>query len=219
MGSRKNLMKNYPIGKDRLSERPIISEETRQISKRFDFDYFDGDRKYGYGGFNYNPRFWSKVVLDFIEEYELKENSSILDIGCAKGFMLVDFKRALPGITVSGLDISKYAISNAHPDIKNCVIEGSATKLPYEDKAFDLVISINTLHNLKRNEIKKALDEIKRVSRQNSFIMVDGYENISQKEMMDKWILTAETVLKYDEWIVFFDESNYSGDYDFWTVS
>lgn len=219
MGSRKNLMRNYPVGKGRLSERPIISEETRQISKRFDFDYFDGDRKYGYGGFNYNPRFWSDVVLDFINEYKLTEKSSILDIGCAKGFMLVDFKKVLPGITVSGLDISKYAISSAHPDVKNYVIEGSAIKLPYEDKTFDLVISINTLHNLKRNEIKKSLEEINRVAKKYSFIMVDGYESESQKEMMDKWVLTAETVLSYDEWIEFFNESKYLGDYDFWTVS
>ena len=219
MGSRKNLMRNYPVGKGRLSERPIISEETRQISKKFDFDYFDGDRKYGYGGFNYNPRFWSDVVLDFINEYKLTEKSSILDIGCAKGFMLVDFKKVLPGITVSGLDISKYAISSAHPDVKNYVIEGSAIKLPYEDKTFDLVISINTLHNLKRNEIKKSLEEINRVAKKYSFIMVDGYESESQKEMMDKWVLTAETVLSYDEWIEFFNESKYLGDYDFWTVS
>jgi ubiquinone/menaquinone biosynthesis C-methylase UbiE len=219
MGSRKNLMRNYPVGKGRLSERPIISEETRQISKKFDFDYFDGDRKYGYGGFNYNPRFWSDVVLDFINEYKLTEKSSILDIGCAKGFMLVDFKKVLPGITISGLDISKYAISSAHPDVKNYVIEGSAIKLPYEDKTFDLVISINTLHNLKRNEIKKSLEEINRVAKKYSFIMVDGYESESQKEMMDKWVLTAETVLSYDEWIEFFNESKYLGDYDFWTVS
>jgi ubiquinone/menaquinone biosynthesis C-methylase UbiE len=219
MGSRKNLMRNYPVGKGRLSERPIISEETRQISKKFDFDYFDGDRKYGYGGFNYNPRFWSDVVLDFINEYKLTEKSSILDIGCAKGFMLVDFKKVLPGITISGLDISKYAISSAHPDVKNYVIEGSAIKLPYEDKTFDLVISINTLHNLKRNEIKKSLEEINRVTKKYSFIMVDGYESESQREMMDKWVLTAETVLSYDEWIEFFNESKYLGDYDFWTVS
>ena len=149
----------------------------------------------------------------------MTEKSSILDIGCAKGFMLVDFKKVLPGITVSGLDISKYAISSAHPDVKNYVIEGSAIKLPYEDKTFDLVISINTLHNLKRNEIKKSLEEINRVAKKYSFIMVDGYESESQKEMMDKWVLTAETVLSYDEWIEFFNESKYLGDYDFWTVS
>jgi ubiquinone/menaquinone biosynthesis C-methylase UbiE len=219
MGSRKNLMRNYPVGKGRLSERPIITEETKLISKKFGRDYFDGERKYGYGGFNYNPKFWNKVVQDFIHEYSLNEDSSILDIGCAKGFMLVDFKKALPGIKIVGIDISNYAVTNGHSMVIDCLIEGNAIELPFEDNSFDLVISINTIHNLKKYDIKKSLKEIERVKSKHAFIMVDGYSNAQEKEMMNKWVLTAETILSYEQWEDFFNKVGYTGDYDFWTVN
>jgi ubiquinone/menaquinone biosynthesis C-methylase UbiE len=219
MGSRKKLMRSYPVGKGRLSERPIITDQTKIVSKKFGYDYFDGDRKYGYGGFNYHPKFWTNVVKDFIVEYSLDSKSTILDIGCAKGFMLVDFKKALPGIQIAGLDISKYAIENAHPDVKNSLIEGNAINLPYEDKSFDLVLSINTLHNLHLPGIAKALKEINRVCKKHSFVMVDGYENLEQKKLMEAWVLTAKTVLNYKEWEELFLTLGYEGDYDFWTVT
>jgi ubiquinone/menaquinone biosynthesis C-methylase UbiE len=219
MGSRKKLMRSYPVGKGRLSERPIITDQTKIVSKKFGYDYFDGDRKYGYGGFNYHPKFWTNVVKDFIVEYSLDSKSTILDIGCAKGFMLVDFKKALPGIKIAGLDISKYAIENAHPDVKNSLIEGNAISLPYEDKSFDLVLSINTLHNLHLPGIEKALKEINRVCKKHSFIMVDGYENLEQKKLMEAWVLTAKTVLNYKDWEESFLTFGYKGDYDFWTVT
>lgn len=219
MGSRKNLMRNYPVGKGRLSERPIITEDTKLTSKKFGIDYFDGDRKYGYGGFNYHPKFWNEVVQDFIYEYSLNQDSSILDIGCAKGFMLVDFEKALPGIEVAGIDVSNYAITNGHLMVVDKLIEGNAIELPFEDNAFELVISINTLHNLKKHDIVKALKEIERVKNKYAFIMVDGYSNAHEKEMMNNWVLTAETILSYEEWEDFFTEVGYTGDYDFWTVS
>lgn len=219
MGSRKKLMRNYPVGKGRLSERPVITDETKIVSKKFGYDYFDGDRKYGYGGFNYHPKFWTKVVEDFIVEYSLDGKSTILDIGCAKGFMLVDFKKAIPGIKVAGVDLSEYAISNSHPIVSQDLIVGNAVQLPFDHGSFELVVSINTLHNLKKIEIKKALQEIERIGYKNKFIMVDGYESELEKEMMNKWVLTAETVLSYREWEDFFSEVGYTGDYDFWTVS
>jgi ubiquinone/menaquinone biosynthesis C-methylase UbiE len=219
MGSRKKLMQSYPVGKGRLSERPIITDETKIVSKKFGYDYFDGDRKYGYGGFDYHPKFWTKVVEDFIVEYSLDGKSTILDIGCAKGFMLVDFKKSIPSIKVAGVDLSEYAISNSHPIVSQDLIVGNAVQLPFDNDSFELVVSINTLHNLKKIEIKKALQEIERIGYKNKFIMVDGYESELEKEMMNKWVLTAETVLSYREWEDFFSEVGYTGDYDFWTVS
>ena len=219
MGSRKKLMRSYPVGKGRLSERPIITDETKIVSKKFGYDYFDGDRKYGYGGFNYHPKFWTNVVEDFIVEYSLDVKSTILDIGCGKGFMLVDFKKAIPGIKVAGVDLSEYAISNSHPIVSQDLIVGNAVQTPFDNDSFELVVSINTLHNLKKIEVKKALQEIERIGYKNKFIMVDGYESELEKEMMNKWVLTAETVLSYREWEDFFSEVGYTGDYDFWTVS
>ena len=219
MGTRKKLMAKYPQGKGRLSERSEIDDESRLISKKFGIEYFDGDRKYGYGGFTYQERFWKDVVDDFIKEYSLTNQSRILDIGCAKGFMLYDFTKKLGKVGIDGIDVSEYAISNALDEVRSNLKVGNAIELPYQDKVFDLVISINTLHNLTRDEIKIALREIDRVSKGKSFIMVDGYESLEQKENMEKWVLTAKTVLSVSEWQILFNEVNFRGDFDFWTVS
>ena len=110
MGQELNLMRLYPQAKGRLAERPEITDEDRRVSRQFGFDYFDGDRRYGYGGFSYHPRFWSETVRLIAHHYGLSEQASILDVGCAKGFMLADFRAYLPKAKLRGLDISEYAI-------------------------------------------------------------------------------------------------------------
>ena len=214
-----DLMRLYPQSKGRLSERPTITEEDRAISRKFDLDYFDGDRKHGYGGFNYHPRFWTDTVRLFAEHYSLSQEARILDVGCAKGFMLKDFKKLLPKSYVAGIDISSYAIEHADLDVKGFLCVGNATQLPFKDKQFDLVISINTIHNLDREGCIKALSEIERVSKGNSFVMVDGWRNKEEQTRMESWVLTAKTMMGTEEWIELFKEAKYSGDYWFWTVS
>ena len=213
MGIEINLMKNYPRTKrDPKARAESKTEEDRSIARRFDKDFFDGDRKYGYGGYNYNSRFWQPVVPDFINHYSLNESSSILDVGSGKGFMLKDFKDALPGIKIQGIDISQYAIENSLEAVKDFQEVGDAKDLPYEDKAFDLATSIVTLHNLPRAECGQALREITRVSH-NSFITLDAYSNEEEKKAMEDWNLTALTVMHVDEWVAFFKENGYTGDY------
>ena len=144
-----NLMKNYPRTKRDTSERASLkTEEDRLIARKFDFEFFDGDRKNGYGGFNYNPRFWQPVVPDFVDHYDLKKDNYVLDIGCAKGFMLYDMMNIVSGIKVRGVDISKYAIDNCMDQVKDYLSVGNAMDLPFEDNEFNLVISITTIHNL-----------------------------------------------------------------------
>ena len=213
MGIEINLMKNYPRTKrDPKARAESKTEEDRSIARQFNKDFFDGDRKYGYGGYNYNSRFWQPVVPDFINHYSLNESSSILDVGSGKGFTLKDFKDALPGIKIQGIDISQYAIENSLEAVKNFQEVGDAKDLPYEDKAFDLAISIVTLHNLPRAECGQALREMTRVSR-NSFITLDAYSNEEEKKAMEDWNLTALTVMHVDEWVAFFEENGYTGDY------
>ena len=129
--------------------------------------------------------------------------------------MLHDLSTLIPGITVKGIDISEYAIKNTMDAMKPHTQVANATELPFPDNAFDVVISINTVHNLNLQECGKALQEIERVSRGKSFITVDAYRNEEEKERMYAWNLTAKTIMSVDEWIKFFKEVNYSGDY-FW---
>ena len=213
-----NLLENYPRTKRDLTERQQLkTPEIQKIARRFGKEFFDGDRIYGYGGYSYNPRFWQPVVPVFKKYYGLTSQSRILDVGCAKGFMLHDFAQLIPGIKVAGVDISSYAIENALEDMKPFLQVANATVLPFADKSFDLVISINTVHNLPQSECKKALAQIQRVARRQAFITVDAYRNDEEKRKMEMWNMTAQTFMHVDEWREFFQEAGYQGDY-YWFI-
>lgn len=218
MGREIDLLANYPKTPRNLDERLAAKTEAdRAIARQFGRDFFDGDRRHGYGGFKYIPRFWQPVVPTFRDHWQLTADSSVLDVGCAKGFMLHDLAALIPGITVKGIDISEYAIDNAIDSMRPHIQVANATNLPYADDSFDVVISINTVHNLDREACGKALQEIERVSRGRSFITVDAYRNETEKERMYAWNLTAKTIMSVDEWISFFAEVGYSGDY-YWFI-
>ena len=209
-----NLLKKYPETKRDLSKRGNEkTEEDRIIARRFDKEFFDGDRKNGYGGYYYNSKFWTEVVKDLNYFYKLKSGSKILDIGCGKGFMLFDFMKLNPNFVLEGIDISDYAITNAVPEVKKFLKVGDAKNLPYEDNSFDLVISINTTHNLEINQCKKALSEMERVSRKDKYLIVDAYSNEIEKDRIFAWNLTAKTILSTNEWISLFEEAGYTGLY------
>ena len=213
-----DLLKNYPKAKRDLGKRlEEKSEKDRLVARKFGKEFFDGSRSQGYGGFNYMPKFWQPVIPTFIEHWKLDQNKSILDVGCAKGFMLHDFKEAINGIKVKGIDISDYAIKNCIETVKDDVQVSDAKNLQFEDNAFDIVISINTVHNLDLDECIQAIKEIERVAKQDSFITVDAYRNKEEKERMNAWNLTAKTIMSVDEWKELFEEINYTGDY-YWFI-
>lgn len=209
-----NLLKNYPKTKRDLKKRSENrTEEDRLIARKFDKDFFDGDRKHGYGGFFYNPIYWRKVVEDICIHYKLRGNESILDVGCGKGFMLNDFINFSKNFSVKGIDISTYAINHAMPEIKKFLSVGNAKKLNFDNNSFDLVISINTIHNLEGEELNSAIKEIERVSKAHKFIIVDAYKNDKEKKDLNDWNLTAKTILHTDEWVNLFNKCGYTGDY------
>jgi SAM-dependent methyltransferase len=218
MGIEIDLMENYPKSKRDLTKR--LEEKTpedRALARKFGKEFFDGDRSHGYGGFGYNARFWEPVVPTFKEYYNLSSDSKILDVGCAKGFMLYDFARLIPGISVKGIDVSEYAIENAKEEVKEHLQVADARELPFEDNSFDLVISITTLHNLNKDDMKIALKEIERVTKKDAFITLDAYRDDEEKARMEAWNLTALTMMHTKEWQEFFKEVGYNGDY-YWFI-
>jgi len=218
MGKEIDLLVNYPKTKRNLEERLASKTEAdRAVARQFGHEFFDGNRNHGYGGFNYFPRFWQPVIPTFQQHWGLDKNSSVLDVGCAKGFMLHDFVELIPGITVKGVDVSEYAIEHAMDNVKPYLQRACATKLPFPDNSFDVTISINTVHNLEYEECAQALQEVERVSRKGSFITVDAYRTQEEKERMDAWNLTAKTIMSTDEWVEFFKKVRYTGDY-FWFI-
>jgi len=218
MGREIDLLAKYPkVTRDLNARLEAKSEEARAIGRRFDFDYFDGDRNHGYGGFTYQSRFWKPVVPDIVSHFNLTSESKVLDVGCAKGFFLHDLQELLPGIDINGIDISSYAIQNAIETVSGKVKVGDARKLEFADNSFDFVMSINTIHNLNREDCAKSLREIQRVSGGRAFITVDAYRDEREKERMEAWNLTALTMMSVEEWKVLFAEVGYDGDY-YWFI-
>ena len=218
MGKEINLLKNYPKSVRDISGRLISkTEEDKRIAQKFGKEFFDGSRNHGYGGFYYDKRFWQPVIPTFKKYWNLESGDSLLDIGCAKGFMLFDLKQLIPEIKVYGVDVSKYAIENVKAEVKDYCQIGDAISLPFDDKSIDVSISITTLHNLDENDLVTALLEIERVTKRGSFITLDAYRNNKEKEKMEAWNLTAKTFMHVDKWREFLSDVGYKGDY-YWFI-
>ena len=213
-GKEINLLKKYPKTKrDVNKRREEKTEEHRAIARKYDKEFFDGDRKVGYGGFRYDSKYWTEVVKDISNYYELKSGDKILDVGCGKGFMLYDFFKLNPQFDIYGIDISEYAVNNCIESLKEKLKVGNAVSLPYPDKYFDLVISINTHHNLDGEDIINAFNELQRVTKKNSYVVLDAYSNEKEKEELLNWNLTAKTIKHVDDWKKFFEKINFKGDF------
>jgi len=184
-------------------------------AKKYEFDYWDGSRRYGYGGYKYMPGRWKPVAEVLIKNYKLSNNSSILDVGCGKGFLLYELKLLLPNLKISGFDISKHGISESKEEIRESLfIHRAQDKYPFKDNQFDLVISLGCLHNLKIFELAAAIKEIERVAK-NSYLMLESYRNEQELFNLQCWALTCESFFTPDEWKWIYDHFGYSGDYEF----
>jgi len=212
-----DLLDRYPRIKRDIASRGAAAPTARAIARRFGREYFDGGRGQGYGGYRYDGR-WVPIAERIRDFYGLTSVHRILDVGCAKGFLLHDLRLVLPGATVAGVDISSYAIEHAMEDVRPFLLVGSADALPYEDKAFDVVISINTIHNLELPRCIQAIREIERVSRDFKYVQVDSYRNDEEREKFERWVLTAVTHFDPRGWRRVFAEAGYTGDY-YWTIT
>jgi SAM-dependent methyltransferase len=194
------------------------TEKDKLLANEFGLEYFDGTRSQGYGGYHYDGR-WVPVAKRVIERYGIHEGASLLDVGCAKGFLIQDLSDLDPSIVVRGIDVSDYARNCARPDIRQIIDLGSCDKLPYEDNSFDCCLAINVIHNLDFAGCKKSIEEMQRVVRdpRKIFIQVDAYTSANELKMFEQWLLTAKTYLNCNDWLRLFEEVGYSGDY-FWTI-
>jgi len=188
--------------------------ECAEVAVKFDKEYWDGDRKYGYGGYHYDGR-WRVVAEEIARHYQLPNDARILDVGCGKAFLLYEFTRVLSEARVTGLDVSEYAIQNAKAEVRPFLQMASAPALPFRDRSFDLVISILTLHNLYAFDLWKALAEIERVGRGAKYVVVETYRNEREKVNLLYWQLTCRAFHTPAEWEWVFARSGYTGDHSF----
>lgn len=212
-----NLLRGLPQTKRNIDSRNAAqTPENIAISQQFGREYFDGPRELGYGGYRYDGR-WIPVARDIVEHFGLKAGDRVLDVGCAKGFLVHDLMKVCPGLEVFGLDISEYALMNCLPEVVGRLHLGSADKLPFPDNSFNVVISINTIHNFVRDGAVRALREMERLAPGRGFVQVDAYHTPEQRELFLRWVLTAKFHDYPSGWLEVFKEAGYSGDY-FWTV-
>ena len=177
------------------------------MAKKFDYDYWDGDRQICYGGYRYLEGRWEKVARAISEHYKLPENPKILDIGCGKGYLLFDILKVIPGAKICGIDISEYAIAHSKPEISGHLRIGSATDLPWPDKTFDLVISINTLHCLHAYDLEKALSEMERVGKKHKYLCVESYRTEKRRRIFSTGRSPARPSTQPDEWLWWFKQT------------
>lgn len=212
-----NLLDSYPRARRNIAQREAAVPEQRAIARRYGREYFDGERTQGYGGYRYDGR-WVAVAERIRDHYGLTTGSRILDVGCAKGFLLHDLRTVVPGVQIAGADISAYAIEQAMDDVRPWLVQATADALPFPDRSFDLVIAVNTIHNLDPGRCANALREFERVSRRFKYVQVDSWLSEEQRENFERWVLTALTYFDPDGWRRMFAGAGYTGDY-YWTIT
>lgn len=211
-----NLLGTLPkIARDTGARRES-KEINRRLALKFGREYFDGSREQGYGGYHYDGR-WVAVAKRAISHWNLKRGDRVLDVGCAKGFLVKDLRDSLPGLEAMGLDVSDYALETAHPDVKPHLFKGSCEDLPFEDNSLAAVFAINTIHNLGRAGCQRALKEMERVAPGRGFVQVDAYRTESEREAFLDWMLTAKTFDTPTGWRELFQRAGYNGAY-WWTI-
>jgi len=184
-------------------------------AKEYEYDYWDGDRRYGYGGYKYIAGRWKPVAEALIKNYNLNNNSSVLDVGCGKAYLLYEMKMLLPGLKIVGFDISKHGLADAIEEIRaSLFIHRAQDPFPFKDNEFDLVISLGCYHNLRIFELKNALSETERVAK-NGYVMLESYRNELEMFNLQCWALTCESFFDHLEWPWIYNHFGYTGDYEF----
>jgi SAM-dependent methyltransferase len=212
-----NLLDRYPRATRPIAARHAAQAASRAVARRFGREYFDGDRTEGYGGYRYDGR-WVPVAERVRDHFGLAAGDTVLDVGCAKGFLLHDLRHAATGLRVIGIDLSDYALTHVMDDVKGHVIRATAERLPLASKSVDVALAINVLHNLPREGCIRGLRELQRVARRGAYVQVDSWLTPEQRDNLERWVLTAETYDSPDGWRQLFDQAGYTGDY-YWTVT
>ena len=213
-----DALSDYPAPTEPRLVHPNIRTIHNRIAASYrDKEFYDGDRRNGYGGYTYDGR-WASIARNMLQSYSLGDESSILQVGCDKGFLLHEFLQIRPSITISGTEISDYAISYAMASVKSFILKAPFTKLPFPQDKFDLIIAIGVVYSLNLQDAIKCLKEIQRVGKGKSFITLGSYESEEDLRLFRNWTLLGCTILSKPDWVAVLNHTGYTGDYKFITA-
>ena len=175
----------------------------------FGYDYFDNKKiEIGYKGYFYDKRYLA-TVKKIIKHYKLKKGSKILDFGCAKGFILNEFKKE--GMQIYGLDKSHYAKKMCVKAVKKNIklYKGICSFKKYKDNFFDFIISKETLPHIEKKEIINILKQFIRISKNNKMLIVMQCPKLQNDIIkLKKFDPTHKTLLLKKDWIKMFNSLN-----------
>jgi SAM-dependent methyltransferase len=211
-----NLLRHYPRAKRKMGKPRSLDPANREAALKFGAEYFDGSREQGYGGYRYDGR-WVPIARDIVEHFGLEPGDRVIDVGCAKGFLVKDLMAVCPGLQVYGLDISEYALTHCEPEAAGRLVRGTADQLPFASESFQVVLCVNVIHNLERERCVAALGEVERLAPGRGYVRVDAYQTEAERQVFLGWVLTAVTFLRPNEWRALMAEAGYTGDYS-WTI-
>lgn len=212
-----NFLEKYQKATQRDYVQRVVEHDKAEcaaVARQWGYDYWDGDRQYGYGGYHYDGR-WRPIAEDIARHYDLKSGDRVLDVGCGKAFLLYELTQAVPGLDVAGIDISQYGIDHSKEEVRDHLKQGNSSDLPWDDDSFDFVFSINTLHNLEVFDLEKAVREIERVGKKDKWICVESFRNESEKANLLYWQLTCMSFYSVEAWKWLYQQWGYSGDCGF----
>lgn len=209
----------FPSSSRGAEERRALAEKILRGSKvspsylDFGYDYFDNpEHGVGYGGYRYDGRY-AEVAKRMVDHYGLKPGDRVLEIGCAKGFLLVEFLKL--GMEVAGIDASDYAVENAHPEVRPFIRNAPAVSTPYPDGHFQLVIGKEVLPHVPRAELEQTVQECMRVSNDSLFFEIQCGTSPRELQYMQAWDRTHQVCETPAWWNEMFARVNYPGDVHF----
>ncbi len=177
---------------------------------RFGYDYFDNpELVIGYGGYKYDGRY-KPAAENMCRYYGLVPGNSVLEIGCAKGFVLTEFRNL--GMNVTGSDLSAYALQHISPDLQSRAVRSDVVSLPFSNLQFDLVLAKEVLPHVPESFVARAVLECMRVSKKAIFIEIQTGRTERELEYLRKWDATHLTLRPPEWWDTIFSTVGYHGD-------
>ena len=206
-----------PVAARRVARGTRATIRNKLVAWEQGREFYDGARENGYGGYRYDGR-WRRIVPALVARYGLSNRSTVLDIGCKKGFFLHDLGEALPGITVRGIETSLYPIEEGMASVRPFMTVGRLDELPFDDGTFNFVLAFSSIYILNLRGVARALREIQRVSGGRSYVTLGAYRDEEERALFEAWSLLGTTVLHVDDWLEVFAYAGYTGDYYFTTA-